>query len=111
MVAIFDSTTALTNADAAIAAAVTIIDTASKKLAHASLVDGKISVAKLDVHQVLAYELAHGAAAVEGSKVMRSNACVRIHRGCVMGPWHAIAWPVRAMGVVDRRVGNGMAVR
>ena len=74
MVTSFESTTALNSADAAIAAASAVIDTAARKLALAAAVDGKISVAKLDEHQVLAYELAHGAAAVEGSKVMRTYA-------------------------------------
>src|SRR3954470_18672370 len=46
------------------------VDTAARRLASASTVDGKISVAKLDEQQVLAYDLAHAAAAVEASRVM-----------------------------------------
>jgi (2S)-methylsuccinyl-CoA dehydrogenase len=57
-------------ARAAVDRAAAIVDGASRKLAEASVEDGKVSVAKLDEHQLLAYDLAHAAAAVEGSKVM-----------------------------------------
>ena len=66
----FDSQAAIQQATEAVAIAVPIIATAARLLAEHSEVDGKVSVAKLDLHQVLAYELAHGASAVEGSKVM-----------------------------------------
>jgi (2S)-methylsuccinyl-CoA dehydrogenase len=46
------------------------VDTAARRLASLSTDDGKLSVAKLDQHQVLAYDLAHAAAAVEASRVM-----------------------------------------
>ncbi len=46
------------------------VDTAAHNLAAASSADGKLSVAKLDEHQVVAYDLAHAAAAVEASRVM-----------------------------------------
>jgi (2S)-methylsuccinyl-CoA dehydrogenase len=46
------------------------VDTAARHLASISSADGKVSVAKLDEHQVLAYDLAHAAAAVEASRVM-----------------------------------------
>ena len=46
------------------------VDTAARHLASLSTADGKISVAKLDQHQVLAYDVAHAAAAVEASRVM-----------------------------------------
>jgi len=46
------------------------VATACRHLAGLSSHDGKISVAKLDEHQVLAYDLAHAAAAVEASRVM-----------------------------------------
>ena len=55
----------------AVAIGAAIVDTAARRLAELSAVDGRVSVAKLDEHQVLAYELAHGAAAVEASKVMQ----------------------------------------
>jgi (2S)-methylsuccinyl-CoA dehydrogenase len=42
----------------------------ARHIAQASVTDGKLSVAKLDEHQVVAYDLAHGAAAVEASRVM-----------------------------------------
>jgi (2S)-methylsuccinyl-CoA dehydrogenase len=57
-------------ARAAVDAAAAAVARAARRLAEESSEDGKISVAKLDEHQVLAYDLAHAAAAVEGSKVM-----------------------------------------
>ena len=54
----------------AVAVAAGIIDRAALRLATLSSTDGKLSVSKLDENQILAYELAHGAAAVEASKVM-----------------------------------------
>ncbi len=48
----------------------TAVDAAAAHLASLSAVDGKISVAKLDEHQVLAYDIAHAAAAAEASRVM-----------------------------------------
>jgi len=48
----------------------TAVDRAARHLASVSTVDGKLSVAKLDEHQVVAYDLAHAAAAVEASRVM-----------------------------------------
>jgi (2S)-methylsuccinyl-CoA dehydrogenase len=63
-------TETLSQARVAVDAASAVVDRASEQLAdHAS--DGeRISVARLDEHQVLAYDLAHAAAAVEGSRVM-----------------------------------------
>ncbi len=46
------------------------VDGAARHLASATTLDGKVSVAKLDEHQVVAYDLAHAAAAVEASRVM-----------------------------------------
>jgi (2S)-methylsuccinyl-CoA dehydrogenase len=46
------------------------VDRAARHLASVSTVDGKLSLAKLDEHQVVAYDLAHAAAAVEASRVM-----------------------------------------
>src|SRR5262245_21655974 len=47
-----------------------VVDTAARALAERSSDGGKISVPKLDQHQAVAYDLAHAAAAVEGSRVM-----------------------------------------
>jgi (2S)-methylsuccinyl-CoA dehydrogenase len=47
-----------------------IVETAVRNLAQAVSDGGKVSVAKLDEHQVVAYDLAHAAAAVEASRVM-----------------------------------------
>src|SRR5450755_4339212 len=47
-----------------------IVAIATEHLARAATVDGRISVARLDEHQVLGYDLAHAASAVEGAKVM-----------------------------------------
>jgi (2S)-methylsuccinyl-CoA dehydrogenase len=63
-------TETLAQARAAVEAAAAVVDTAARKLAQASVVDGKLSVAKLDEHQVLAYELAHAGAAVTAGRVM-----------------------------------------
>ena len=57
-------------AAAAVDSAAAVVDAACTRLAHASADDGQVSVAKLDEHQVLAYDLAHAASAVEGCRVM-----------------------------------------
>jgi len=64
----------MTDQDAAAAVAVEraaeVVDAATAHLARAATVDGRISVAALDEHQVLGYDLAHAASAVEAAKVM-----------------------------------------
>jgi (2S)-methylsuccinyl-CoA dehydrogenase len=60
----------LSAARAAVDTAGSVVARAAQHLAEVSAEDGKISVARLDQHQTLAYDLAHAAAAVEGSKVM-----------------------------------------
>ena len=57
-------------AAAAVDCAADVVAAATGHLARAATVDGRISVAKLDEHQVLGYDLAHAASAVEGAKVM-----------------------------------------
>src|SRR6202142_3890002 len=57
-------------ASAAVDTARTVVDAAARALAEQSSENGKVSVARLDQHQVVAYDLAHAAAAVEGSRVM-----------------------------------------
>jgi (2S)-methylsuccinyl-CoA dehydrogenase len=57
-------------AAAAVDAAATVVGSGSRHLAHSSVDDGRISVAKLDEHQVVAYDLAHAASAVEACRVM-----------------------------------------
>src|SRR5712691_10928282 len=57
-------------AASAVEAAARITTSASERLARESADDGRISVAKLDRHQVLAYDLAHAASALEGCRVM-----------------------------------------
>ncbi len=54
----------------AVDCAAEVITTATTHLAHAATVDGRISVAKLDEQQVLSYDLAHAASALEGCRVM-----------------------------------------
>src|SRR6476659_2024458 len=61
-------------AAAAVDRAAEIIDGATTHLARASTVDGRISVDALDEHQVLAYDLAHAASALEGCRVMLAYA-------------------------------------
>ena len=63
-------TGSLRAAAAAVDVAAGVVDVAARRLAELSTDDGRISVPLLDRHQVLAYDLAHGAAAVEGSRVM-----------------------------------------
>jgi (2S)-methylsuccinyl-CoA dehydrogenase len=48
----------------------TAVDGAVKHFASLVTVDGKVAAEALDPHQVLAYDLAHAAAAVEASRVM-----------------------------------------
>ena len=60
----------LKHARTAVDTAAAVVDTAVARLAELSADGGKISVARLDQHQTLAYDLAHAAAAVEGSRVM-----------------------------------------
>jgi (2S)-methylsuccinyl-CoA dehydrogenase len=57
-------------ARAAVEQAASVVDTAAAHLARASTDDGRVSVAALDRHQVLAYDLAHAAAGVEGARAM-----------------------------------------
>lgn len=57
-------------ATAALDAAGRVVDAASRHLAAASERDGRISVELLDRHQVVAYDLAHAASAVEAGRVM-----------------------------------------
>ena len=60
----------LENAAAAVDVARAVVASGARALAQKSADNGKVSVARLDLNQVLAYDLAHAAAAVEGSRVM-----------------------------------------
>lgn len=57
-------------AAAAVDALGSLVDTAASQLAARAEDDGRISVGRLDRHQVVAYDLAHAASAVAGSRVM-----------------------------------------
>ncbi|HEU5305753.1 MAG TPA: acyl-CoA dehydrogenase family protein [Acidimicrobiia bacterium] len=61
-------------AAAAVDCAADVVASATSHLARAATVDGRISVAKLDEHQVLGYDLAHSASAVEAARVMLAYA-------------------------------------
>ena len=61
-------------ATAAVDAAASLVDAAARHLAENATDNGRISVSKLDQHQVVAYDLAHAAAAVAGSRVMLAYA-------------------------------------
>ncbi|MFM7060047.1 MAG: acyl-CoA dehydrogenase family protein [Actinomycetes bacterium] len=61
-------------ASALVDAAADIVETAARTIAERSLDGGRISVEKLDRHQVAAYDLAHAASAVAGCRVMLSYA-------------------------------------
>src|SRR6185295_6899446 len=54
----------------AVDCAADVVAAATSHLAREATVDGRISVALLDDHQVLAYDLAHAASAVEAARVM-----------------------------------------
>ncbi|HEY3671779.1 MAG TPA: acyl-CoA dehydrogenase family protein [Acidimicrobiia bacterium] len=58
----------------AVDCAADVVAAATSHLARAATVDGRISVALLDDHQVLAYDLAHAASAVEAARVMLAYA-------------------------------------
>ena len=60
----------LSEAALTVECAADVVASATAHLARASTVDGRISVARLDQHQVLGYDLAHAASAVEAAKVM-----------------------------------------
>ena len=64
----------LRDAAAAVDCAADVVTAATAHLARAATVDGRISVALLDDHQVLAYDLAHAASAVEAARVMLAYA-------------------------------------
>jgi (2S)-methylsuccinyl-CoA dehydrogenase len=57
-------------AASAVDAAAGVIGSSAESLSRASADGDRISVAKLDRHQVLAYDLAHAASALEGCRVM-----------------------------------------
>src|SRR6476620_10982425 len=57
-------------ASAAVELAGSVVNNAVRHLADLASENGKVSVAALDQHQAVAYDLAHAAAAVEGSRVM-----------------------------------------
>jgi (2S)-methylsuccinyl-CoA dehydrogenase len=57
-------------ARAAVDVAAAVVERACTELAQRSGADGRVSVARLDEHQVLAYDLAHASSALEGSRVM-----------------------------------------
>jgi (2S)-methylsuccinyl-CoA dehydrogenase len=63
-------TGSLTQARAAVDAAHAVVTRAADRLADLAIDGSRISVDRLDEHQVLAYDLAHAAAATEGSRVM-----------------------------------------
>jgi (2S)-methylsuccinyl-CoA dehydrogenase len=58
----------------AVDCAADVVAVATSHLAREATVDGRISVARLDEHQVLAYDLAHAASAVEAARVMLAYA-------------------------------------
>jgi len=65
-----ETTPDLDAATAAVDVAAAVVERACTELAQRSTSDGRISVARLDEHQVLAYDLAHAASAVAGCRVM-----------------------------------------
>jgi (2S)-methylsuccinyl-CoA dehydrogenase len=47
-----------------------VVDTAARHLGELAAENGRVSVDRLDQHQILAYDLAHAASGIEGSRVM-----------------------------------------
>ncbi|HEX4493404.1 MAG TPA: acyl-CoA dehydrogenase family protein [Acidimicrobiia bacterium] len=64
------SSSARGDAEGAVEAAAGVVARAAGRLAELAADGTRISVDRLDQHQVLAYDLAHAAAATEGSRVM-----------------------------------------
>src|SRR6476659_8522022 len=60
-------------AAAAVDVAGTVVNAGVRRLAELSAENGKLSVPALDRHQAIAYDLAHAAAAVEGSRVKHGS--------------------------------------
>ena len=60
----------LSTAGEAVEVARRAVETAARHLAELAAEDGRVSVDGIDRHQVLAYDLAHAASGVEGSRVM-----------------------------------------
>jgi (2S)-methylsuccinyl-CoA dehydrogenase len=60
----------LESAALAVDLAAAVAESAARELAHAVSDGGRISVDRLDDHQLVAYDLAHAAAAVEGGRAM-----------------------------------------
>ncbi|MCJ7438484.1 MAG: acyl-CoA/acyl-ACP dehydrogenase [Acidimicrobiia bacterium] len=61
---------ALQAARAVVEDAATVVDAACRHLAHSATDGERISVTKLDEHQVLGYDVAHAASAIAGCRVM-----------------------------------------
>ena len=99
-------------AGAAIDAAAALVDTAARHLARSAADDGRISVSKLDQHQVVAYDLAHAAARgrrlardarLRRARRPRGEARVRLHRRRVRRHRRPARRP---RGAVGRRPGR-----
>src|SRR2546429_9295715 len=87
-------TARLEAAAAAVDAAAELTTAAAEHLARGAAEGGRISVAKLDRHQVLAYDLAHAASGLEGCRVMLDYGAHGELEGMLAGA-------VRADGVPD----------
>src|SRR5256884_9778449 len=95
-------TVRLEAAAAAVDAAAELTTAAAEHLARGAAEDGRISVAKLDRHQVLAYDLAHAASALEGCRVM-------LDYGGRGGAGRGLAGgPLRPPGARGAREGGGL---
>ncbi|HEX2030220.1 MAG TPA: acyl-CoA dehydrogenase family protein [Actinomycetota bacterium] len=58
----------------AVDAAASLVDRATGRLSEVTVEDGKVSIARLDDHQVFAYDLAHAASAIQGCRTMLAYA-------------------------------------
>src|SRR2546430_6270507 len=100
-------TVRLEAAAAAVDAAAELTTAAAEHLARGAAEDGRISVAKLDRHQVLAYDLAHAASALEGCRVMLDYGAHGELEGMLAGALLAHRVAERASTIVARREISG----
>src|SRR5436853_604186 len=102
-------TVRLEAAAAAVDAAAELTTAAAEHLARGAAEDGRMSVAKLDRHQVLAYDLAHAASALEGCRVMLDYGAHGELEGMLAGAFVADVVADVASRMVAREESGGWA--
>src|SRR2546421_12707742 len=102
-------TARLEAAAAAVDAAAELTTAAAEHLARGAAEGGRISVAKLDRHQVLAYDLAHAASGLEGCRVMLDYGAHGELEGMLAGASLPRAGAGAAGRVIARQESRGVA--